>query len=141
MPQTRLQQQLERSQRPKLIGEVTGRFLVALAVVTLGLGLGVLALSMQLDVNKVETTPPQLALQQDPDAAELQVLRVEPGLDWSDLVLDGDCQPLLNGQPLANTPTQDVQPGDVLSCASGKTLQISSTPQRGDAVLYATELG
>ena len=112
------------------------KVLVGLAVCTLALGLAVLAIVTKLDVNGAEDVPPSLAMATDGKQGEATVLHAEVGLRWSDLQLDGDCEPLLNGAPLADTPNAHVRAGDTLACDSGATLQIQSARDRGEAILY-----
>lgn len=109
---------------------------IGLAVSTLMLCLTMLAIVSKLDVNKTEDVPPRLATNTDAEANEVHILEAESDLRWSDLKLDGNCTPLLNGKPLGETPQAAVQAGDVLECGSGETLQIHSSRDRGDAILY-----
>lgn len=138
---SRLQRQLEARELKRANRPWMPRLVVGLAVSTLALGLAVLGLVTQLDLNEVEDVPPQVAFASDSASGEVQVLKTEEDLRWSDLQIQGSCTPLLNGHPLLESPAAQVQPGDVLSCDSGETLQIHSTRERGDAILHETRFG
>lgn len=136
----RFQRKMERREhvgwRRKGEGWPMQKVLVGLAISTLALGLAMLAIVTRLDLNGVEDVPPHVALANDPDRDEIQILQAEQDLRYSELQMEGDCVPYLNGRPLSESPQAPVQAGDVLSCQAGQTLEIHSTRARGDAVLY-----
>lgn len=125
-----------RDQRSRRDGWPLQKVMLGLAVSTLALGLAMLAIVTRLDVNRTVDVPPRLAMSSDGAQGQVQVLHAEPDLRWADLRLDGDCTPLLNDRPLAETPAAPVRAGDLLSCGAGETLQIHSSRERGDAILF-----
>ena len=78
---------------------------------------------------------PDLGILRREQAGEADVIRVQEGLMWSDLVLSGSCVPMLNGDPFPTTPGVPVRPGDVLTCGHGEDLTITSDDDHGGAVL------
>ena len=132
----RIQARLERSQKPKDIGRFSSKVIIGLAVVTLSMGLALLMIITRLDLNRVEDAPPGLAMSADSSENSAQVLRADLDLRWSELVIDGDCAPLLNGRPLLEQIQAPVRAGDVLSCSDGSTLEIASTQAEGGTTLF-----
>jgi hypothetical protein len=125
---SRLQRTLDLSQRPKEWGKAVS--------LTIALGVAILALARQLQLNDVVSAPPGLAMDANAPAGQAQVLRADTDLRWSELVLDGDCTPLINGSPFLEHVQDPVRAGDVVTCASGSNLQVSSAQKDGGVVLF-----
>jgi archaeal type IV pilus assembly protein PilA len=80
---------------------------------------------------------PTLTMSKDQAESEAQVVRAGGGLDWfEDMRVSGSCTPLLNGAAFPTAPGRPVRGGDVLTCAPGEDLQISSSPALGNTLLY-----
>ena len=110
---------------------------ILLVAVTVVLSATVFVLAAGMNDDKAEPAP-QLLMAADESADEAQVLRADRGLDWfEDLRVAGSCTPLLNGAAFPAAAGTPVQAGDVLSCAPGEDLSISSGEGDGNALLYS----
>jgi len=111
-----------------IIGAV---MLVAIAVLLAG---GVFVMVRIFTDESVEKAP-LVAFADDPEDPTLTVVRASPGLTWDELVLMGDCLPLLNGAAYPPAPGTAVESGDVLECQAGEVLRIASTHREDNTLL------
>jgi flagellin-like protein len=81
---------------------------------------------------------PHILMETDQGTQEVRVVRGDGDLDWMDLGFDGSCTPTLNGAPFPTASGQAVRAGDVLGCAAGEDLEITSSLDEGNALLYST---
>lgn len=73
----------------------------------------------------------------DPSVRVVQAPAAPDELDWfEDLVLGGECSPTLNGAAFPSAPGVPVRANDVLGCAWGEELSISSGDDHGNKLLF-----
>lgn len=119
------------------VSPVIGTILLVAIVVVLSAAVFVMV--GQLNGDRAEPAP-SLALASDKSDSQATVVHAEAGLDWyEDMRVSGTCEPLLNGDPFPTAAGVPVKGGDVLTCDSGEDLELSSSPAKGNALLYRTE--
>src|SRR5688572_21895357 len=114
---------------------------ILLVAITVVLSATVFFLVSRMRGDNAEAAP-HLMMSADEGDAEAQVVRAGAGLDWfEDMRVGGSCVPLLNGAAFPTAAGTPVRAGDVLSCAPGEDLSISSSQENGNALLYSTSFG
>jgi hypothetical protein len=89
------------------------------------------------DESRIDEPRVDLAFSLDDNNPTATVVRASDDLDWvRDLRTSGSCDPLLNGQAFPAAVGRLVQSGDVLECEGRETLRITSSDEKGNALLF-----
>ncbi len=103
-----------------------------------------LAVATFIMVNKVregthvDDDKPELGMSIDANEPKASVIRASEDLDWvRDLRFSGNCTPTLNGAAFPVVEGTLVKGGDILDCEYGQQLVISSSEDKGNAVLFS----
>lgn len=114
------------------VSAVIGVVLLAGIVVLLATGVFVM---VRIFTEESVDKAPVLAFAEDPERPQLTVVKVDKGMTWDDVVLGGDCTPILNGAAYPPAPGTPVLSGDVLACQPGDELRVSSSSRNGNTLL------
>jgi len=119
------------------VDAVVGSILVIAIGIALAVGLFIMVHKLK-DQTHVEDDKPDLGMSISANEPKVTVARASDNLDWSrDLRISGTCQPTLNGGLYPTSPGTLVKGGDVLACSWGQKLIISSSPAKGNSVLFS----
>ena len=106
------------------VSPIVGTLLVVAMTVVVAGGLFITVIG----INEKGESAPLIVFRRDQVANEIEVVRVESGVDWTiHLRFEGTCVPdlRLNGNAMPSAPGTTVHPGDVLSgCSPGQDLLI-----------------